>query len=128
MRGYQKVPYPLDTPEWESFLKFAEKHYNEAVRIAVNVTLANCGAGSTTTQLGQVVLRELLNKTCSPLVYLWEQWQLLTPSARLPYATKEYREILEKQIEEAKQIAKQVTSQIGTVKAPPQEKKEAFEE
>ena len=51
MRGYQKVPYPLGTPEWESFLRFAEKHYNEAVRIAVNVTLANCGAGSTTTCL-----------------------------------------------------------------------------
>jgi len=113
LRGYQKVPYPLGTPEWESFLKFAEKHYNEAVRIAVNVTLANCGAGSTTTQLGQVVLRELLNKTCSPLVYLWEQWQLLTPSARLPYATEEYRKELEKQIAEAKQIAEQLTSELG---------------
>ena len=124
MRGYQKVPYPLGTPEWESFKNFAIKQYKEAIQIAFRASITD---DPDIKAEQKWVFFELLRIVSSPLVYLWEQWQLLTPSARLPYATKEYREILEKQIEEAKQIAEQVTSQIGTVMAPPQEKKEDSE-
>jgi len=124
MRGYQKVPYPLGTSEWESFKNFAVQHYKEAIQIAFRASITE---DPDIKAEQKWVFFELLRIVSSPLVYLWEQWQLLTPSARLPYATKEYREILEKQIEEAKQIAKELTSQIGTVMAPPQEKKEASE-
>ena len=127
MRGYQKVPYPLGTPEWESFKNFAVKQYREAVEIAVRVKKEMDGFKQLKAIDKDCAFLELLKTVSSPLVYLWEQWQLLTPSKRLPYATKEYREILEKQIEEAKQIAEQVTSQIGTVMAPPEEKKEVSE-
>jgi len=124
MRGFQKVPYPLGTPEWESFKNFAIKQYKEAIQIAFRASITD---DPDIKAEQKWVFFELLKIVSSPLVYLWEQWQLLTPSKRLPYATKEYREVLEKQIEEAKQIAEQVTSQIGTVMAPPQEKKEVSE-
>jgi len=124
LRGYQKVPYPLGTPEWESFKNFAVQHYKEAIQIAFRASITD---DPDIKAEQKWVFFELLRIVSSPLVYLWEQWQLLTPSARLPYATPEYRQVLEKQIAEAKQVGEELASQIGTVMAPPQEKKEVSE-
>ena len=127
MRGYQKVPYPLGSEEWESFKNFAVRQYKEGVELAVR-TFEWLHVDFKLEPQEQIeVLKAVLDKALSPLVYLWEQWQLLTPPARLPYATPEYRQVLEKQIAEAKQIGEELASQIGTVMAPPQEKKEVSE-
>jgi len=55
----------------------------------------------------------ILEKIASPLIYLWEKWQLLTAEEKLPYATPEYKKVLENAIK----IGKEVASQIGEVKA-----------
>ena len=127
MRGYQKVPYPLGTPEWESFKRFAYQQYKDGLDIAICV-YAWLRQDMRLEPDDQIeAFKIVADKALSPLIYLWEQWQLLTPSARLPYATAEYRQVLEKQIAEAKQVGEELASQIGTVMAPPQEKKEVSE-
>jgi len=95
-RAFQKVPYPLGTEEWKSFLNFAKAFYREAVQIAKEACV---DAES---------YRALLNATVSPLVYVWEQWQLIPSDKKLPYATDEYKKQLEKWMEEAKKVAEQI--------------------
>jgi len=91
------VPYPLGTPQWTSFKNFAIEYYKEAYVIARDSAI----------QLSMdraEVFRYVLQATISPLVYLWEKWQLMTSEARLPYATDEYRKELEANIKKAKEI------------------------
>ena len=95
-RAYQKVPYPLGTEEWKSFVNFARAFYREAVEIAK--------ASSVDVES----YRALLNATVSPLIYVWEQWQLMGSEKRLPYATEEYRKVLERHMGEAKKISEQI--------------------
>lgn len=95
-RAYQIVPYPLGTPEWESFKKFAVAYYTDAMQIAADASgglLQN-----------EKIYMAVLQATLSPLVFLWEKWQLMTSEAKLPYATPEYKTVLEKRIEEAKKF------------------------
>jgi len=96
LRGYQNVPYPLNTPQWESFKNYAIAYYQEAAEIARS-TAQNLSIERET------IFRAVLMATVSPLVYLWEKWQLMTSEARLPYATDEYRKELEANIKKAKE-------------------------
>ena len=95
-RAYQKVPYPLGTEEWKSFVNFARAVYREAVQIAKD----SC--------LDVESYRALLNATVSPLVYVWEQWQLMTAEKKMPYATEEYKKRLERTMEESRKVAEQI--------------------
>jgi len=95
-KAYQKTPYPLGTEEWKSFVNFAKAFYREAVEIAK--------ASSVDVES----YRALLNATVSPLVYVWEQWQLMPSEKKMQYATGEYKKTLEKIMEEAKKVAEQI--------------------
>jgi hypothetical protein len=106
-RGLQKRPKPIGTAEWESFKKFAVAHYKDAIAIA-NESLHGLGV-----ERGMHTFLAILDKTASPLIYIWEEWQLLSNEQKLPYATPEYREFLEKAIAEAKKVAEKMTSQLG---------------
>jgi hypothetical protein len=95
-KGYQKIPYPLGTEEWKSFLNFAKAFYREAVEIAK------------ASSVDMESYRALLNATVSPLVYVWEQWQIMPSDKKLAYATEEYKKTLEKIMQEAKKVAQQI--------------------
>ena len=36
-RGYQNVPYPLGTPEWESFKNYARIYYRETFELTAKM-------------------------------------------------------------------------------------------
>jgi hypothetical protein len=95
-RGFEKVPYPLGSEEWKSFLNFAKIYYKEAVQIAKE----SC--------IDQESYRALLSATVSPLIYLWEQWQLLTSEKQMSYATEEYRKVLEERRRQVEQQMQKV--------------------
>jgi len=94
-KAYREVPYPLGTAEWESFKNYAVAYYKEAIGIASYLSSKHQGSTE--------VFRSILNATLSPLVFLWEKWQLMTSEARLPYATPEYTAELEERIKRAKE-------------------------
>jgi hypothetical protein len=100
-RAYQKIPYPLGTEEWKSFLNFAKTYYKEAVQIAKECCI------------DLESYRALLSATISPLVYIWEQWQIMTSDKKLPYATEEYKKFLEKIVQESQKIADQIGGEKG---------------
>lgn len=120
-RGLQKRPKPIGTEEWKSFLNFAKLHYKNAVELSVNVVVEKCGPMSSITELGKILLSSLLDKTCSPLVYIWEEWQLLKPQDKLKYATEEYRKFLEKTLAESGKVKEQIEQELsGKKEAAPQ--------
>jgi len=90
---YQHVPYPLGTPEWASFKNYAREYYKDVILLAREVQSTD-----------ETAYRAMLNAVMSPLVFLWEKWQLMTSEAKLPYATPEYKLILEDNIKKAKEI------------------------
>jgi len=116
-RGLQKNPKPLGTEEWQSFLNFAKAHYISAVDLATGVVVEKCGSMSTITELGKIILQALLDKTCSPLVYIWEEWQILKPQEKLKYATPEYRAFLEKALAESEKVKEQIEQKLGEKEA-----------
>jgi len=109
-RWREKVPYPLGTEEWESFKNFAVEHYKNAIEIAKKSVEA------TDINFDIRVFIEILSKTASPLVYLWEQWQLLNAEQRSKYATPSYLLKLKsimKEVSDIKASAKKVWEEVG---------------
>jgi len=97
LKGYRDVPYPLNSPEWASFKNFAVAYYQEAIEIAKKV-MQEAGASPLSpysTVSADTMFRFVLDKTLSPLVYLWEKWQLMSLDDKLKYATPEYKKELE---------------------------------
>jgi len=90
-KGYS-IPYPLGTEEWKSFRNYAQTYYKEAIEIAKECTQ------------DPESYRTLLNATISPLVYLFEKWQLMSIEDKLKYATPEYKAELERMKAEAQQV------------------------
>jgi hypothetical protein len=121
-RGFEKVPYPLGTEEWKSFLNYAKTYYKEVIRFIIKLLNEMENEGytlevkneQTAIELGNRLFQTLLNATISPLVYVWENWQLLTSEAKLPYATPEYKTQLETQIKQVQEIVKKM-GPIGSV-------------
>jgi len=110
-RYAQKIPYKFFSEEWKSFLNYAREHYIEAVVLSLE-TVKSALSPEEFRQYGDIAFKVLLDKTASPLVYIWESWQLLTSEDKLPYATPKYRKTLEQIIQKSKEVA----SQIGEVK------------
>jgi hypothetical protein len=100
-RGFEKVPYPLGSEEWKSFLNYAKAYYKEAVQLAKECSI------------DEPSYRALLSATVSPLVYVWEGWQLLTFEKQMSYATEEYRKVLEERRRQVEQQMQKV--QFGKV-------------
>jgi len=109
-KAYREVPYPLNSPEWESFKNYAKAYYREAMQIA-----ADASGGP---YQHEKIYMAILNATLSPLVFLWEKWQLMTSEARLPYATPEYKAKLEENIKAAEEARKKA-EQMGLGKTDP---------
>jgi hypothetical protein len=101
-RGYREVPYPLGTEEWKSFLNYAKEYYKCAIDLASDVSSRH-----------EITYRAILSATVSPLVYLWEKWQLMSMEARLPYATPKYKKELEVKITEARRTAEKMHEKKG---------------
>jgi len=93
LRGYQSVPYPLGTEEWNSFKNYVVAYYKEAVSIAAEVAKGY-----------EPVYKAVLNVTLSPLVFLWEKWQIMSLDMKMKYATPEYKAELERIKTESQKI------------------------
>lgn len=95
LRAYQNVPYPLGTPEWESFKNYAVAYYEEATFLVAEL-LVDMREECTKRKIGltapfvDAVVRNLLNVVIAPLVFLWEQWQLMSLDDKMKYATPKY--------------------------------------
>jgi len=98
-RGYQKRPYPYKTEEWESFKNYAMQHYKDAIEIAYLVAQdVKRSLDPTILTNPDYLFLKILDKTASPLVFIWEQWQLTSLKERLPYATENYKKQLKQRI------------------------------
>ena len=100
-RYLRAVPYPLGTPEWASFKAYAIACYKEAIDIAEQASRTREG------QLNTLTFQIILEKTASPLIYLWEKWQTLTAQQKLQFATPEYAEQLKQAMKEAEKALQQ---------------------
>jgi len=116
LRGYQQVPYPLGTPEWESFKNYAKAYYKEAIEIAIKTVVKEASPipkGRWSSPPFTRIFELILDKTASPLVFLWEKWQLMGLDMRQPYATPEYKaeiERIRKETESVKKKAETITN------------------
>jgi len=108
-RGYQNVPYPLGTPEWESFKNYAKAYYKDAVHMVADMEPLLLEK-KITTGLLETSIKTILSAVISPLVFLWEKWQIMSLDNKLKYATPEYKE----QLEKVKAEAQKVKEQAGT--------------
>jgi len=95
-KGYS-VPYPLGTPEWESFKNYVKAYYKECMQIAADAS----GGGLTP---NEKIHMAILQATLSPLVYLWEKWQLMSIDEKLKYSTPEYKVELKRVKDEAQKV------------------------
>jgi len=102
LRGYRDRPYPLGTPEWESFQNFATAYYKDVIKIAGEVS------GKLSPPFGEKLWIEILRVVLSPLVYLWEKWQLMSLDDKLKYAAPEYKKELEKIKAESQKVKDKV--------------------
>jgi len=83
MNRYKRlmVPWGKDTPDARGFFNYAKEHYERAFHFAFD--LANkLGA----TRVGFNLATELVfDKVASPLVYLYEAWEVLAPEEKAKY-------------------------------------------
>jgi len=102
----RKTPPPYGTEEWESFKNYAVHHYTQAIQISLRATQQTAKDLAGTIEPSYLFLK-LLEKTASPLIYIWENWQILLVDQRLPFATPKYK----KHLLQAKQQAKTLTQE-----------------
>jgi hypothetical protein len=88
----------MGTPEWDSFKNYVKAYYQECMKIAADV--------SGGFDQNERIYMAVFNATLSPLVFLWEKWQLMKSEQRLPYATPEYATILKKQMSQVEETVK----------------------
>jgi len=100
VRGYQDVPYPLGTPEWKSFKKYAKACYKDGKDLAEEVASPH----GLTILKDDATFRIVLTAVTSPLVFLWQKWQIMSLDAKMKYATPKYKVELEKIKAEAQKI------------------------
>jgi len=112
LKGYRDRPYPIDTPEWESFKQFAITYYKEAIEITKKVTQeAGNISGPWAPTSADTIFRFVLDKTLSPLVYLWEKWQLMSLDDKLKYATLAFAKELQKFQAESQKVKDKVAEE-----------------
>lgn len=105
LRGYRDVPYPLGSEEWRSFLNYASAYYKQAIHLTHEI------AGN---DADNPVFRAILTAVSSPLVYLWEKWQLMSIDEKLKYATPDYQKQLEKIKTESQKVKDKVAEEKWT--------------
>jgi hypothetical protein len=96
-KGLSAVPYPIGSPEWQSFLNYVKVYYKEVIHLTHEI------AGE---DADSPIFRAVLNSLSSPLVFLWEKWQLMSSEQRLAYATPEYVTILKRQMGQVEETVK----------------------
>jgi hypothetical protein len=104
-KSFSHVPYPIGTEEWKSFLNYAKAYYKEVYKVAVDLLDVELGinaqiTGESAKELAYRYFQSILNAVMSPLVYLWEKWQLMTPEQKMTYATEDYKKQLQNIIAE----------------------------
>ncbi len=119
-RGLEKVPYPLGSEEWKSFINYAKAYYKEAIKLAIETfkeseVKIDVPSENAAMEMAARAFQTLLTSLMSPLAYLWEKWQLMTSEQRMPYATPEYKKVLEQRIEEVKKQMEK--AEFGKVKS-----------
>jgi len=76
------VPWDQDTPDARGFFAYADQHYLRCITMAEKI-LRNAGYDlSQETRL----LAVILDKLTSPLVYLYETWEVLPPETKMKYS------------------------------------------
>jgi len=107
LKGCRDVPYPLGTPEWASFKNYVVAYFKEAIEIAKKVAQETTSTGPWAPQTPRL-FDYVFDKAASPLVYLWEKWQLMSIDDKLKYATPEYAKELERIKAESQKVKDKV--------------------
>jgi len=100
-RRYKRflVPWDRDTPDSRGFFRYAKEHYIRCAEVATEIVN---GFGWDIRDFPETWC-VVFNKLASPLVYLYEAWDVLDPAKKAEYDPE-----LHKAVEEAKSLAKEV--------------------
>jgi len=96
---------PINEDEFESFLNYVKTHYSRMVKLALEIYNE---LPPEKPYRHPRTLATILEKLLSPVVYLYDKFDILPVEEKIKYATKNYKEKLEKLKQEAEQKAKQI--------------------
>jgi len=83
MNKYKRlmVPWGKDTPDARGFFAYAKQHYLNAEKLAFSIAFEKAWAEP---QFWNLVIA-IFDKIASPLVYLYESWEVLSPEEKAKY-------------------------------------------
>ena len=93
------VPWSKETPDAKGFFNYAKEHYETCIQLALEIAI-KCGASRIGVNL---IVRMVFDKLASPLVYLYEAWEVLNPEEKAKYSLE-----MAKIHEESKKLAEEV--------------------
>jgi len=101
MRRYKVrvVPWNKDTADSRGFFRFAREHYREALKLAFEVAEEFCGSE----KIDPCIVGMVFDKVASPLVYLYDAWEVLPSEDKAKY-DPEFKRIHE----EAEKLAQEI--------------------
>jgi len=84
MNRYKRlmVPWGKDTPDAKGFFEYAKKHYHDCLKFADDIIPGIPTERETTVRVKLLIL----DKIASPLVYLYESWEVLSPEEKAKYS------------------------------------------
>jgi hypothetical protein len=100
------VPWDEDTPDAKGFWNYVRDHYSRCITLACEIAKEHW-LGSDLRY--ETIFKAVFDKLASPLVYLYEAWNVMNPEKKAKYSPE-----MQKIHEESRKLAEKIFPGPGT--------------